>query len=260
MTKKDKTRSPLKESPLRNPGQSLDDEINRLAAEDAFPYIAAASFGISMAGYEWWRSYFSAPPQPAALTLVAIGIIALAAAKLVSFRRKIRLLSLGRNGERIVGQFLEGLRETGFQIFHDVPGRNFNVDHVVIGPQGIFSIETKTFSKPVRGDAKVTFDGDHILVQGWAPDRDAVVQARAQADWLRDLLLESTGRKALVRPVVVFPGWYVDGHPNGIKSDVWVLNPKALPAFIEHEKQVLEPEDVRLFSYHLSRYVRAQAE
>lgn len=44
---------------------------------------------------------------------------------------------------------------------------------------GIFTVETKTFSKPARGNAKVTFDGENILVNGFRPDRDPVTQARA---------------------------------------------------------------------------------
>jgi hypothetical protein len=35
-----------------------------------------------------------------------------------------------------------------------------------------------------------------------------------------------------------------------------VLNPKALPTFIEHERDHISPEDVKLISYHLSRYCR----
>ena len=37
----------------------------------------------------------------------------------------------------------------GFAVFHDVPGdKAFNVDHVVIGPQGVFAVETKGRGKP----------------------------------------------------------------------------------------------------------------
>jgi hypothetical protein len=89
-------------------------------------------------------------------------------------------------------------------IFHDLIGNDFNVDHVLVGPAGIFTVETKTFSKPARGNAKVTFDGENVLVNGFRPDRDPVTQARAQANWLRNLVLESTGRKVVVRSVVLF--------------------------------------------------------
>ena len=156
-----------------------------------------------------------------------------------------------------MGQFLELLRERGYKVFHDLIGAGFNVDHVIVGPAGVFTIETKTISKPVRGEARISFDGDTLLVDGPAPDRDPVVQAKAQAGWLRELLRDTDGKVFPVRPVVVYPGWYIEQKP-GIKPEVWVLNPKALPAFLDHEAQTLTAEDIHLASYHVSRYVRAK--
>ena len=43
---------------------------------------------------------------------------------------------------------LEDLRAQGYAVFHDIPGDGFNVDHALIGPAGIFAIETKTRAKP----------------------------------------------------------------------------------------------------------------
>jgi len=37
-----------------------------------------------------------------------------------------------------------------------------------------------------------------------------------------------------------------------------VLNPRALPAFLEHEQDVLADSDVAMAAYHLSRFVRAK--
>jgi hypothetical protein len=61
-------------------------------------------------------------------------------------------LRLGLEGERTVGHALEELRVYGYQVFHDIPGNKFNIDHVIAGPAGIFTIETKTRSKPGDGD------------------------------------------------------------------------------------------------------------
>jgi len=70
-------------------------------------------------------------------------------------------------------------------------------------------------------------------------------------------LHESTGRALKARPVVLFPGWFVD-NKQARQSSVWVLNPKALPKFLAHQSQKLSPEDIQLFSFHLSRWVRAE--
>ena len=161
----------------------------------------------------------------------------------------------GIDGEKVVGQFLERLRESGYQVFHDVVGTAFNVDHVLIGPGGVYSIETKTWSKPRQSDARVQFDGERLLIAGKAPDRDPVVQAQAQAGWLKRVLCESTGRTINVIPVVLIPGWYIEQSQNSLRQ-IWVLEPKALPAFLQQEPKRLSPEDVKLASFHLSRYIR----
>ncbi|HEX9145591.1 MAG TPA: nuclease-related domain-containing protein, partial [Candidatus Binatia bacterium] len=56
-------------------------------------------------------------------------------------KRDVKALRLGRNGERDVGQKLEPLRKHGYQVFHDIIGDGFNIDHVLIGPAGIFTVQ-----------------------------------------------------------------------------------------------------------------------
>ncbi len=82
------------------------------------------------------------------------------------------------------------------------------------------------------------------------------MQARAQAAWLERLLAESTGRQMEVFPVVVFPGWFIE-QTEGSLRNIWVLEPKALPKFLENVPQCLAPEDVKLASFHLSRFIRS---
>lgn len=84
----------------------------------------------------------------------------------------------------------------------------------------------------------------------------AVEQAKAQAYWVAEVLKEGTGRSFAVKPVVVFLGWFVESAKGKGTSDLWVLNPKALPTFIDNEPQRFTPEDVKLAAYHLSRYIR----
>jgi hypothetical protein len=75
-----------------------------------------------------------------------------------------------------------------------VPGR-FDVDHVLVGPGGIFVIETKTASKPMRGDVRVKYDGEKVTVNGFAPDRDPVFQAKALTAWVSELVAKETGKR-----------------------------------------------------------------
>src|SRR5262249_34029442 len=144
-------------------------------------------------------------------------------------RRRVKTLRLGLDGEKAVGQFLERLRAQDCKVFHDIPGDGFNLDHVVVAPQGIFVIETKTYSKPIRGAANVQYDGEKLLVNGKEIERNPVRQALAERNWLQDLLEHTTDRRFPIKAVIVFPGWFVETTPNRNTNNLWVLNPRALP-------------------------------
>ena len=247
-------RSPLKNRALRNPGEYLGEEIKRLQTEDIDPYLMVGVIFVLMAVLEWARFLLKWPPHPWVLSFVACGFCILAVVKVKLIKNRIRNLKQGLEGEKAVGQFLESFRQKGYKVLHDIVGGEFNLDHVLIGATGIYMIETKTISKPNGRQAVVDYDGEKVTVAGFSPDRDPIVQAIALSQWLKDLLGESTGKSFDVRPVVLYPGWYVNKQPKS--AEVWVLNPKALPAFLEHERTTMSPEDVHLVSYHLSRYVR----
>lgn len=252
-----KTRSPLKVPPLRNPGQSLDEELQRLFVDSFLPYFLVPSLLGTYALIEWMRYYRPLPPSPWFATGVAIAAVLYSAYKVHKLRPKIHALNLGRDGEKVVGQSLEELRTGGAIVLHDITVNGFNVDHVVISFKGIFVIETKTRSKPKGRDAKVSFDGDKISVDGWTPSRDPIKQVQANTAWVRNLLKESTGKSFPVKSVVLFPGWYIESIGPNAHESVWVLNPKGLPAFIANEKTALSLEDVKMATCHLSRYIRS---
>lgn len=252
-------RSPFKAKPLRFPGQSLEERKSDLMDNRVLLPLLVAGFLILMAVVEWLRTVFPMSPSPKLWTGIAMIGVGWATYRLIQFIPEARALKLAIHGERAVGQFLDELRQNGYKVFHDLLGSGFNVDHVLIGPAGVFTIETKTHSKRSGPDPKVTFDGRTIVVDGWEPDRDPVVQAKAQAKWLREILAESTGRTFEVWPVVLFPGWWVEQRPGSTK-EMWVLNPKAFKSYLDNEQTVLSPEDVGLASFHLSRYIRTAAD
>ena len=160
--KLDKTdvRSPLKTRPLRNPGQSLDERIQKIIDEDVSVYFLISFLAIIMAIYEWLRLYSECPPRPVLFTIIALVVVIFSARKLYSAKRSILRLRQGRDGERAVGQFLEDFRRKDFKVFHDIIGNNFNIDHVIVGAQGVFTIETKTISKLLKGRREIIYDGE----------------------------------------------------------------------------------------------------
>lgn len=252
-----KARSPLKVSPLRNPGQSLDEELQRIFLDSFLPYFLAPPLLVSFALIEWWRWYRPFPPSPWVATGLAFITIIYSIYQVQKIRPKIHALKLGREGEKVVGQSLEELRSSGAIVLHDIKADGFNVDHIVISSKGIFVIETKTYSKPNGRDAKVLFDGKTVSVGGKSPSRDPVKQVVANTAWVQEMLKERTGRSFPARSVVLFPGWFVETAGTHAHDRVWVLNPKALPAFIAQEKLTLSLEEIKTATCHLSQYIRS---
>lgn len=251
------TRSPLKASPLRQPGQSLDEEIHRIVDDKATTYLLILFCWLFLTLMEWSRWWFESPPRPILYTVLTVAVLAYVLRKLFVLRRQVQQLRLGRDGERAVGQYLEALRAGGYRVLHDLVGDGFNVDHVLIGPAGVFAVETKTYRKPAQGAAEIVYDGEKVMIAGYSPDRDPLVQGKAQAGWLHDLLRESTGQRFTVRAVVLYPGWFIKATAKPHGQTIWVLNPKALPGFLAHQPRILSEAEVQLATYHLSRFIRA---
>jgi hypothetical protein len=250
----------LKGSPLRRAGQSVDDKILDLVFDRVLAPFTVACFLVVMASLEWFRKLTDSDPAPWTWSAMALAAVVISVFQIRSARRRADRLRQGRDGEIAVGQFLERLREEGAQVFHDVPGPGFNVDHVVISEQGIFAVETKTWSKPSGRRACVDFDGRRLYIDGQPAIGDPPGQARAQAAWIRRLIRELTGRDFRCRAVLVFPGWFIEPEAQkramASKSPFWLLEPKAFPHWLRRRDVVIKKSDVRLISFHLSQAIR----
>jgi hypothetical protein len=142
------------------------------------------------------------------------------------------------------------------RIFHDVPIAHGNVDHVIVCTRGVYAVETKTRSMPLRRVAVVSVTADQLKVDGYRPDRDPLRQAREAATDLQLILRTFTRNPVRVTPIVVFPGWSIADHRES-QAPVWVLSAADLAARIARESQTLSVLDVARLSRHLTRYVRA---
>jgi hypothetical protein len=250
-------KSPLKAPPLRVAGESLDAQLDEHIRDELLtPYLLAGFLAV-FALLEWYRHFTGMPPSPWLFTGGAAVAGVYATLRIRRGLRRAREIKQGRSGERAVAQYLEGFRTRGFFVFHDVPTGDANIDHVLIGAQGLFTIETKTLSKPVRGDARIRIRDEKIFADGSEISRNPLVQAKAQARWLANFIAE-TGFSGRVQPAIVFPGWFVE--PCDMRAlGVWVLEPKALDKFIEREPEVLSPDAVRALASALSSHIRAQS-
>ncbi|MBX3693952.1 MAG: NERD domain-containing protein [Steroidobacteraceae bacterium] len=247
------TRSPLKRSPLRAPGQWLDERERQLLDKWTEGYGLAAVSISFLAFMEWIGVWTDRPRMPWLFTLAAVAAIALAARRLRRTREQRRRLKLGSDGEKVVAELLEPLRAHGAEVIHDIPADWGNLDHVVISPRGILVVETKTLSKP-GGSPTVVYDGACVTINGSHPSRDPIAQVNRSVQWLGRLLESPTGREFPIRGVVVYPGWFVD-NSAARGSDTWVLEPKALGKWIANEPVRLSAEEVRLAASLVKQHV-----
>jgi hypothetical protein len=161
---------------------------------------------------------------------------------------------LGYLGEREVAEYLSALLAKGHYVFHDVPAegvkKDFNLDHVAVGPSGVALIETKTRRKrPGFKNHVVIYDGAQ-LIWPWGKDSHGLEQAKAEAAWLHHWIKQRTGIDTAVKPILALPGWWVDTKGFG---DVAVVNPKVIANAVDGRKgpAILAPEQIDLIARQL---------
>lgn len=224
-----KKRLPFTQKILRPPGESLrlrlielDEKLN-----DCFVQLFLAAYSpLVMAGLVAMQGV--RPTAGVWITIVLIAVVASVWSayrlwKVINLRRRIRL---GFEGERHVGEALNQLMLAGYRVFHDFlitdkPRSIRNIDHIVIGPNGVFAIETKTRRK-VKGENGATVAVlDNALQYPWGIDQRDLEQAQEDARWLAEWLSKMSPQPVNVGSILVLPGWFIDRRA---KSSVTVLS------------------------------------
>jgi hypothetical protein len=218
-----KRRSPLTRDLLRAPGQSLDAKLQSEELDPApYAFLVAVlplllyTFYLSSLVY----SHKSISSITAVIYAVAgVGVVVYCVFKLIQIAKTRLKYRLGLEAEMAAGQELNQLLRSGYWVFHDLPAENFNIDHVVVGSNGVFALETKGRAKPgkdVKDAWKVKYDGERLLFPGWTEIKP-LAQAERQAKWLRQWLSSAVGENVDVRPILVLPGWFIERtSPKGM--------------------------------------------
>jgi hypothetical protein len=154
----------------------------------------------------------------------------------------------GAKAEEVVAEQLSDLPE-GYYDFHDVPFTGFNIDHVVIGPGGIFMVETKSHA------GKVSAEGDRLLLNGKPPQKNFLNQTWRQAYEMRDFLYLQTSMEWKVNPILCFTRAFVTVR-RPVKG-VEVVRAGYLGKHIARQRATLSQEQieklVRVMEYRTTR-------
>lgn len=258
-----KRRSPFTDTALlRLPGHSLNKQIEELS-ENIDLYMFLIFFTAMMFTHMvvFMAAQKGIAPSPAnyplhyGVMVIFFGVVFYKIVKALNSRGQLRL---GYEGELVTAQELHKLMPEGNYVYHDFPAGNFNIDHVVVGPAGIFAIETKTRSKRTSGDntkeAKAEYHGNEIVFPGFR-DKKYLDQARRQAKWLANWLRSIIGEPVDVFPVLSLPGWYVE---RKIAYDgTFVVNPKQLKGVIRSKTaQCLDGKKISQLNHQLEAKCR----
>jgi hypothetical protein len=96
------------------------------------------------------------------------------------------------------------LRPAGYVALHGraIPGSDSVIDHLVIGPGGVFAVDSERWDRrlPVRTVST------HLLYHGPYPQRDRLAHANWEAAQAAARLSEALGQKISVRPAMVIYG------------------------------------------------------
>ena len=248
--KKNKNQPALKVR--RRPGQSIRDEKERLLEDRLMPYVFVPSFLWVICLIESAHAWLNQPPMPRFWLCVAIAATGFS---WIGFRRlfpKFRNLNRGERGELCVAEILDELRSSGYRAFHDLPGDGYNIDHVVVGPAGVFAIETKFRS----GYGEIEFgNGEGLFIGGRPEEKDSLKQARGNAREVNRIIKENCSFDEWVWPIVVFVGdWRVKNDWQTTDARVFTTN--GLVSHIVNQQPRLRQSEIELIASHLERSVK----
>jgi hypothetical protein len=248
--------SPITKKLLNLPGQSIDTKLQDFAADNFLLPLVIVGMLVIVCATEWIGYFSNAPRNPWGFSAMLVVTVAIVAARWRRNWAQLKALKLGREGERAMAEYMNSRLDPTARVFHDVPIAHGNADHVIICARGIYAVETKTRSKPVRRGAVVSVASHHLKVDGVKPDRDPMSQAREAAIDLQQILRTFTRKPVWVTPIVVFPGWSIADRRES-RAPVWVLSAEDLAGRIGQESETLTALDVARLSRHLTRYIRA---
>ena len=175
-------RRPTDKTYMRKPAEFLRSQLRLRIA--VFAATIAVATSLALMGIRWWPASF-----------VALGLL-FVLERQAGKGRVLDLVPLRRGilGEQAVADVLATL-PSSYWVLHGVRTGHGDVDHVVIGPTGVFALETKAWQGSFyRRRGQLYCNGK--------PAEHVLRQARGAAGQVRQLLLEA-GIDEWVEAVVV---------------------------------------------------------
>lgn len=155
-----------------------------------------------------------------------------------------------------IGHDLARLALRGYRIYDNFPVRRSTVGHIAVGPNGVFTIETKGTkapeSKKRTSGALMVYDGRIMPSPVWV-EAESMDQAQKHAKWLSGWLSSGVGQTVDVYPLLALPGWLTN---RGGWGDVLLINKNDYELLTAREGTRLSPAVIERIDRQLGQRCR----
>lgn len=157
----------------------------------------------------------------------------------ISLKKRVR----GIEGEWDVADILNKLPRSHISLPNINLKRRGDIDFVLIGPTGIWTIEVKSHA------GNITFNGTELTRDEELFEKDFLKQAWAEACLVRDLLKQKFGQDFTVKPVIVFssPDAEIKFGFNQING-IYVIGLRWLKKLVLGGKDTLKTGDIEVIA------------
>ena len=161
--------------------------------------------------------------------------------RLLDAKTEERAWRVGAYGEETVGARLMKLEEHGWRVLHSVPvgNRGSDIDHLLIGPGGVWTINTKN-----HPGKNIWVSPKQVRVSGQPVPY--LRNSQFEADRVRSTLTKAVGWEPFVKAalVILTGGTVPQITVKGMPEHVMVLNRLDVPRWFKRREPVLTPEQV----------------
>jgi hypothetical protein len=134
----------------------------------------------------------------------------------------------GAVGEALVAGTLAGL-EDDFVVINDVSKTFGNIDHVVIGPTGVYVVDAKNWKGTVKADGS-----GELLVNGQPPSKPAISIMLGGVMDFHDKIKALTEKDYFIRGLLVFPMAFVEAN-FGATRQIHCLRDDRIVDYIQNQ-------------------------
>jgi len=144
----------------------------------------------------------------------------------------------------------------GYRVYDDFPAKRSTIDHIAVGPHGVFAIETRgrTAAEARKGASgvRMIYDGQTMPNPVWV-EAASLDQAQRHARWLSRWLSSGIGQAVDVHPMLAFPGWLTN---RGRWADVVLVNKRDYESLTTRQAKRLSEAVIERIDRELERRYR----